>query len=106
MLEDHRGTATVAYSPAIESLGEDWSYGLGNWLECAEATGGTAFDCGSGHRNSSPGAYGSYPFLDFDHRYFGILARQGSVGTFPEGVAIFRAVEALAVKWAANDCSP
>lgn len=106
MFDNHRGSATVAFSPVLEQLDEDWAYGLGNWLECAEAKGGTPFNCGAGKRNSSPGAYGAYPFIDFERHYFGILARQGPVGTFHEGVATFRAVEGLVAKWAADDCSP
>lgn len=106
MLENHRGAAVPTASPVIDQLGEDWAYGLGNWLECPGATDDTAFNCGSRHRNSSSGAYGAYPFIDFDHRYFGIVARQGSIGTFHEGVGMFRAVESLTAKWAANDCSP
>lgn len=106
LFENHRGAASVAYSPVVDKLGEDWAYGLGNWLECPEAKNGVAFNCASGGRNSSPGAYGSYPFIDFERRYFGLLARQGDVGTFPEGVATFRALESVAAKWAADDCTP
>jgi CubicO group peptidase (beta-lactamase class C family) len=105
MLANQRGTATVGYSPTIPgALGEDWSYGLGNWLECSTAKTVGSFDCGAGHRNSSPGAYGAYPFIDFDHSYFGILARQGGIGTYPEGIRLFRTVEADAAIWADHRC--
>lgn len=100
LFADQRGAATVVASPADRATGEDWSYGLGNWLECRQPT----FTCGAGHRNSSPGAYGAYPFIDFDHGYFGVVARQGALGTGFEGVAIARAIEAQAVAWAAVDC--
>ena len=56
----------VVGSPALNAFNQDWSYGFGNWLECPTAMGANTFDCGSGHRNSSPGAYGAYPFIDFD----------------------------------------
>ncbi len=60
---------------------------------------------GSGvHRNSSPGAYGAYPFVDFDDQYFGIVARQGGLHTYPEGVHIFRSVQPLVSRWAKKDC--
>jgi CubicO group peptidase (beta-lactamase class C family) len=100
LFADQRGAAVVVASPAGRVTGEDWSYGLGNWLECRSAS----FDCGAGHRNSSPGAYGAYPFIDFDHGYFGIVARQGGLGTGFEGVAIARSIEAPAARWAAVTC--
>jgi CubicO group peptidase (beta-lactamase class C family) len=106
LLDNHRGAAVPTKSPVLDHLGEDWAYGLGNWLECPGAKGGVAYNCGVGHRNSSAGAYGAYPFIDFDHRYFGILARQGGLGTFPEGVAMFRSIQSLAEQWAANACAP
>jgi CubicO group peptidase (beta-lactamase class C family) len=105
LFANQRGSASVGYSPTLE-LGEDWAYGLGNWLECPTATTANSFDCGSGHRNSSPGAYGAYPFIDFDDQYFGILARQGGLRTYPEGVRLFRAVEALVSRWARKSCGP
>lgn len=102
---DQRGTAAVIDSPIIDAIGEDWSYGLGNWLECPTATGGAgSFDCGAGHRNSSAGAFGAYPFIDFDDHYFGLVARQGSLRSAREGIAIFRSVEALASRWSTRTC--
>ena len=73
---DQRGKAAVVESPIFGAMGEDWGYGLGNWIECS----GPAFDCGTSlQRNSSPGAYGAYPFIDFEDKYYGILARQGAL---------------------------
>jgi CubicO group peptidase (beta-lactamase class C family) len=103
LFANQRGAATVAYSPTID-LGEDWAYGLGNWLECPTATTANSFNCGAGHRNSSPGAYGAYPFIDFDDQYFGIVARQGGLKTYPEGVHLFRAVQPLVSRWARRSC--
>jgi hypothetical protein len=103
LFTNQRGGATVAYSPTL-ALGEDWAYGLGNWLECPTAKTAGSFDCGAGHRNSSPGAYGAYPFIDFDDRYLGILARQGGLRTYPEGVETFRAVQPLIQQWAHLRC--
>jgi CubicO group peptidase (beta-lactamase class C family) len=100
MLSSQRGAAKVAGSPVLEALGQDWAYGFGNWLECPTALGPDSFDCGAGHRNSSPGAYGAYPFIDFDRQYFGILARQGELGTFRDGDALFSVIAADAARWA------
>lgn len=104
LFADQRGDAAVVASPIWEMIAEDWSYGLGNWLECPDATLPESFDCGAGHRNSSPGAYGAYPFIDFDEGYFGIVARQGELQSGAEGVAIFRTVEDLAAEWSAISC--
>lgn len=106
LFADQRGTATVAASPAWGRVQEDWSYGLGNWLECPTATTLNSFDCGAGHRNSSPGAYGSYPFIDFDHHYVGILSRMGTLGQGFEGVLLFRTALAPVTRWADGDCGP
>lgn len=105
MLTSQRGEAKVAGSPAFDALGQDWAYGFGNWLECPTALGPDSYDCGSGHRNSSPGAYGAYPFMDWDGRYFGILARQGKLGTFREGDALYQTVAEDVTAWA-KACSP
>jgi hypothetical protein len=106
MLANQRGQAKVEGSPTIDALNQDWAYGFGNWLECSTAIGPDTFDCGSGHRNSGPGAYGAYPFIDSEHRYLGILARQGPLGTFREGDALFSVVADLATRWAAACAEP
>ena len=94
-------TATALKSPAKDELKEDWGYGLGNWVECKSP----AFNCGSSlQRNSSPGAYGAYPFIDFEYGYYGILARQGLLGTWPNAINLFRTVEDTAGKWATKSC--
>lgn len=106
MFANQRGSATVGSSPIISRFNEDWAYGLGNWLECPTAIGNNTYNCGQGHKNSSPGAFGAYPFIDFDHSYFGILAREGDLATFHEGLKMFRTVEALAQEWSHNQCRP
>ncbi len=93
-------------SPVWERFEEDWSYGLGNWLECPTAKAQDSFNCGSFHRNSCGGAYGAYPFIDFDYSYFGLIARQGALGTFYEGVNIFREIQDCARRWAETDTTP
>lgn len=104
MYANQRGTATLRDSPAWSGMSEDWSYGLGNWLECRTATELGSYDCGPGERNSSAGAYGSYPFIDRDEGFFGILARQGMLGTGDDGTRLFRTIEVRAAAWANRAC--
>ncbi len=105
MLSNQRGRATVEASPAL-GFGEDWAYGLGNWLECSTATSGPgSYDCGeAGERNSSAGAYGAYPLIDAEAGFVAMLARQGGLASGGEGVALFRSVAPLVGQWAALDC--
>ena len=95
-----RGSATVESSPVRDALSEDWPYALGNWVECANSSS----NCVPTGRNSGPGAYGAYPFIDVKKGYFGILARQGALGTFRNGIALFRTVQDTAGKWATKSC--
>lgn len=105
MFKNHRGSATLKTSPVLGGdIAEDWAYGLGNWLECKTAKQPNTYNCGEGHRNSSAGAYGSYPFIDFDNRYFGIVAEEGKLGSGDEGVKVFRVVEPLVVRWVKKQC--
>lgn len=93
MATDHTGTAEIVQSPAPSGL--PWRYGLGQWIECE------ASDPCPEQRFSSPGAYGAYPFIDRQHGYFGLLAREGALGSFSEGYAVFKEVEDLLEEWAA-----
>ncbi|HEY4056425.1 MAG TPA: hypothetical protein VGM39_07440, partial [Kofleriaceae bacterium] len=104
LFANQRGSATLRDSPAWSKVNEDWAYGLGNWLECPTATMLGDFNCGAGHRNSSPGSYGSYPFIDFDHHYVGMLARMGDQGKGFEGIQLFRSAGDDITKWADGDC--
>lgn len=97
LLADHTASVVIAHSPALDGLGEDWHYGLGLWHECQSPT----FNCTAGTRVSSPGAYGAYPFWDRNHGYIGIVARQGALGTFPQGSAIERSVRPDVEQWLA-----
>ena len=97
LLTDHTAAASIAYSPTIAGLGEDWHYGFGLWHECQSST----FNCAAGTRISSPGAYGAYPFWDKSKGYFGILARQGLAGTYTNGIAIERSVRPRVEQWVA-----
>jgi len=79
----HPGRLRSSFRVQVDGFGVTCAPGLGNWLECPGAKGPNTYNCGSGHRNSSAGAYGAYPFIDFDHHYFGILARQGELACAP-----------------------
>ena len=100
MASDQISAATIGYSPAIDGLGEDWHYGFGNWIECHA----NPNNCTETTRISSPGAYGAYPFIDYAHGYYGIIAREGSLGSFPDGYALFESISPKLELWAAmND---
>ena len=88
MQVDMIANATIVYSPSF-ILPQDWHYGLGNWVECESST----FDCSSISIISSPGAYGAYPFIDYENKYFGMIARQGDLGTFVEGFNLYSHVK-------------
>jgi len=95
LLSDQTASATIVYSPTILGLGEDWHYGFGLWQECQSVM----YNCTPETRVSSPGAYGAYPFWDRAKGYIGLVARQGALGTFPNGIAIERAVRSNVEKW-------
>ena len=93
-------SSPIALTPP-NGLGENWHYGLGHWLECPVSA-GSAFTCSSSTaRLSSPGAYGAYPFWDRSKGYTGMVARQGTIGTFPNGIAIERSVRLKVEQWVA-----
>jgi|SaaInlStandDraft_2_1057019.scaffolds.fasta_scaffold60048_1 CubicO group peptidase (beta-lactamase class C family) len=99
MFKDGIANLSVSYSPAFDGLGEQWHYGFGVWLECPNNT----FNCSNINYYSSPGAYGSYPFINLNKKFFGILARQGALGTYTNGVILFRSIQTDVEKWA--DCN-
>lgn len=96
MTSDHVNGATIGYSPALSAIGEDWHYGFGNWIECHADPN----NCTLTTKISSPGAYGAYPFIDYKNRYYGILAREGSLGTFNKGYDFFERVAMKLEEWA------
>ncbi len=116
MMSDQLGflNTLVKYSP-MQNDGEEWSYGLGLWNECPAPTFSPA--CLE-DRYSSPGSFGSYPFVDFNmwdgkpQMFVGFLGRGGNTPAEAiKGINIYRAlgggsvgVKDLAQKWAANRC--
>ena len=71
---------TLAYSPVSGLEGQSWHYALGHWIECV-----APFDaeCASDPVLSSPGGAGFYPWMVPSKGYWGVLAREGSLGTMP-----------------------
>lgn len=89
------------HDPAAR-IGEDWHYGFALWLECHSAK----FNCEDGVDSySSPGTYGAYPFMNVKYNFYGILARQGRVVSFPDGYKLFNMIQPELIKWAAKDCT-
>jgi hypothetical protein len=99
MSSDQSNHANITYSPVKKGpLALDWHYGFGQWIECPSVP----FDCSAITRVSSAGAYGAYPFIDFEQKYFGIIAREGALGTGHEGYQVWAEVESELTKWAKN----
>ena len=88
MESDQIKNAIIERSPAKKGINEDWHYGYGNWIECHNSKN----NCTQTTKVSSPGAFGAYPFIDYEHGYYGILAREGRLGTFVNGYRIFEKV--------------
>lgn len=96
---DQVSTASIENSPALSGIEEDWHYGYGLWIECHMSS----FDssvCTPTKSVSSPGAYGAYPFLNIEKDYFGIIARQGNLGTFRNGYQLFDSISSKIEEWA------
>jgi len=106
LFSDHtpEGEVEIVESPIGAGLQETWHYDLGNWFECPLSTWQEA--CAQARRHSSPGAYGAYPFIDFGQGYYGILARQGSLGSFRDGLEVYRAFAPLIDELAAAAPQP
>ncbi|MDC0598318.1 beta-lactamase family protein [Gammaproteobacteria bacterium] len=96
---DQIATASIENSPALSGIEEDWHYGYGLWIEC-HLPEFTSTACIPAKSVSSPGAYGAYPFLNIDKDYFGIIARQGKLGTFRNGYLLFDSVQGKVDEWA------
>lgn len=66
-------------------------------LECNSVV----YNCTEVTRISSPGAFGAYPFIDHEHQYYGLITRQGDIGTSDEGYAIWQSIQLKLESWAA-----
>lgn len=97
MFSDQIEDVSIDLSPARGIIDQDWHYGYGTWLECDA----DEYNCTSVDRVSSPAGTGSYPFIDFEHEYFGILAREDGLGSsFDEGYEIVEDVMPELEQWA------
>ncbi len=100
MFNDQIGSANITYSPITDGpLALDWHYGFGQWIECPTVP----FDCSVTTRVSSAGAYGAYPFIDFEQQYFGIIAREGALATGGEGYQVWVDVKNELALWASEN---
>jgi len=95
MFNNQISTAEIVNSPGLDT----WRYGLGLWLECTVLEP----NCITSNRVSSPGAYGAYPFIDYQHNYFGLVARQGEISTFENGYAVYESVAEKLAVWATEN---
>lgn len=114
------GQNPIVYSPARDEIenglpvisrdGEDWRYGLGNWVECsAQPWRGEQFSsrCLTGI-HSSPGSFGAYAFIDknmfqgFSYPITGMIGRQGNAGSF--NPYLYRKIRDLAAQWGSKFC--
>ena len=99
MTHDQIRNANIERSPAKQGINEDWHYGLGTWIECHKVQN----NCTQTTKVSSPGAFGAYPFIDYEHEYYGILSREGRLGTFVNGYKIFEKVSKDLEKWSKEE---
>lgn len=100
MTSDQSDSAIIAYSPVAQwPVAQDWHYGFGLWIECSSVV----FDCTTTTRVSSAGSYGAYPFIDFEKKHFGIIAREGTLGTGFKGYKIWDDVKNELAQWATEN---
>ena len=79
----------AAYSPITT---ERWHYSMAHWVEDDPTSGDGAF--------SSPGAFGFYPWIDANKRFYGVISRFAPTGTGTEnGAASARCGRALRAAW-------
>lgn len=79
----------AAYSPITT---ERWHYSMAHWVEDDPISGDGAF--------SSPGAFGFYPWIDANKRFYGAISRFAPTGTGTEnGAASARCGRALRAAW-------
>jgi CubicO group peptidase (beta-lactamase class C family) len=76
-LEAYRRERTAAATflstvTPLQVLRLDWRYGLGFWRECDDATWSSR--CASSMVLSSPGGFGSTPWISFDEGYYAMIA--------------------------------
>jgi Bacterial Ig-like domain (group 2) len=79
----------AAYSPATTV---QWHYSVAHWVEDDPATGDGAF--------SSPGAFGFYPWIESNRRFYGVISRYAPAnGEIQNGLASSQCGHALRTAW-------
>jgi len=90
-LEDR--TRSVEFLSRPAGTQGDWHYAFGAWLECDEPT--FIQSCADARIYSSPGAFGWTPWLDLSNGYFGLIAREGTIGSAPITTAFEQELQPL-----------
>jgi CubicO group peptidase (beta-lactamase class C family) len=87
MHRDHTpiGEVIIEESP-VSDQDLAWHYGLGNWKECPHEK--WADECDGQRVHSSPGAFGFYPWVDFESETWGIVAVKDLIGASKKTVPI------------------
>lgn len=79
----------AVHSPAVTV---HWHYSMAHWVEDDPATGDGAF--------SSPGAFGFYPWIDSERKYYGVISRLAAAqGQIQNGLASSFCGHELRVAW-------
>jgi hypothetical protein len=79
----------AAHSPAATVK---WHYSIAHWVEDDPATGDGAF--------SSPGAFGFYPWIESNKKFYGVLSRYATAnGEIQNGLASSQCGHALRAAW-------
>ncbi len=73
-----------------------WHYGFGCWIECCTIQN----NCSQRTRISSPGIFGSYPFIDFEHKFYGIIAQDSESRSSRRGYTLYSKVANKLEEWA------
>ncbi len=79
----------AAYSPAVTV---HWHYSIAHWVEDDPTTGDGAF--------SSPGAFGFYPWIESNKKFYGIISRYATAnGEIQNGLASSQCGRELRAAW-------
>ncbi len=79
----------AVHSPAVTV---QWHYSIAHWVEDDPQDGDGAF--------SSPGAFGFYPWIDADRKYYGVISRFALAnGEIQQGLASAKCGRALRAAW-------
>lgn len=77
----------IGMARAIRASDNPWQYAFGAWVECPDA------ECLESQIFSSGGAFGWFPWVDFENGYWGIVGQRGDFATRPVVQSIELAAE-------------